>query len=169
MLLAITTGCSQEPPTRYLSYNTLLKLDASKVNEIAMHCVSRGAMPYRYYFYIDDPEKINVILRCMREATQIADKHRTHKRMRLVTFKTQKVIYQTGIGWNDEVVYGDWQDENAVYHGRWESADLREYFKQWNLPEEIEAADPNLPSPNRQPPDVEPMPPMPSSDPENQE
>ena len=166
MLLIIATGgCSRrEPPARYLSYNALLKLDVSKVNEITMHCVSRGAMPYSYYFSIDNPEKINVILRCMREATQIVDKQRTHKRKRLFIFKTHKVIYQTGIGWDNEVVYGDWEDEKADYHGRWESAELLEKFKEWNLFEEIVAADPNLPPPKwiTNPPKFEDtMPPMP--------
>lgn len=156
------TGCSRKPKESYLTQDTLLKLNVSKVKEICI--ISRGKLPYSYEFSIHDPEKIAAVLRCMQDATQIADKQRFCRPVRPIAFQTQKVRYWTGIGWDDQVVYGDWEDENAVYHGRWESTQLREYFRQWNLIEEIVAADPNLPPPAWMinPPKIEDtMPPMP--------
>lgn len=169
VLLMAAPGCSREPRETRLSQNVLLNLDPSEINEITIRCVGKGGFPYGYYFSIEDPEKIKTILELLQDATQIPEKHRLHRPIRPIAFKTKRMIYWASIGWNDQVVYGDWEDDNAVCHGRWESAKLLEKFKEWNLLEEIAAADPNLAFPNQQPPDAEPMPPMPSSDPENQE
>lgn len=163
IVLAALPGCSFKPEQTDLTQEVLLKLDASRVKEICIISTpsKRKAVPYGYEFSVRDPEKIEVMLRCMREATQIADKQPLRRSGKLVgylvVFKTRKVWYGTHIGWNDEVVYGDWSW--PTYRGRWESAELLEKFKEWNLFEEIVAADPNWPDPKwaaNPPPELDP-------------
>lgn len=107
-------GCSQKPKETDLTQAVLMKLDASKVNEIGIN------------------------LRCMRQAAQIHDEQPLRRPAVPFIFKTRKTWYGMRIGWDDEVVYGDWIC--PTYRGRWESAELLKHFKQWNLEEEIAAA-----------------------------
>ena len=144
-------------------------MDASKVNEICILSISERGAIRRYNFFIHDPEKIDIFLRCMREATPITDDPRLDRPMRSIAFRTQKAIYRISIGWNNELVYGNWTSP-TYSSGGWESAELREYFKQWNLDEEIAAADPNWPPPEwmTNPPKIEPMPPFPEQESKNE-
>ena len=103
-----------------------------------------------------------MILRYIREATQITNRY-SDKPMRSIEFKTRKAVYRASIGWDAKTVYGNWTAP-AYDSGGWESAELLEKFKEWNLFEEIAAADPNLPPPKwiTNPPKFEDtMPPMP--------
>lgn len=155
-------GCLRDPEGLGLSREILSKLDASQINEICILSVSERSLIYRYNFSINDPEKINVILRYIREATQITNRY-SDKPMRSIEFKTRKAVYRASIGWDAKTVYGNWTAP-AYDSGGWESAELLEKFKEWNLFEEIAAADPNLPPPKwiTNPPKFEDtMPPMP--------
>jgi hypothetical protein len=107
-----------------------------------------GSLPfYGYEYYINDPKKVEVIKLCIRQANQTEyDKDRfkknkqtrKNKNMEILTFETPKVIYTMRIGWNDEYVYGFW----------WESADLLNVFKKWDLFAELSKADPSWPAPD---------------------
>ena len=145
LMLLIVIGCSRKPKDIYLTQDALDNLNAANITEI---CVITprivGMLPYSYEFPIRDPKKINIFLKCMQDATQITESQRPERPVRPVIFKSRKVWYGTNIGWNDEVVYGDWNW--PTYSGYWVSSELREYFRQWNLIEEITAADPNLPA-----------------------
>ena len=162
LLAIIVVGCLRDPEGLGLSREILSKLDASQINEICILSVSERSLIYRYNFSINDPEKINVILRYIREATQITNRY-SDKPMRSIEFKTRKAVYRASIGWDAKTVYGNWTAP-AYDSGGWESAELLEKFKEWNLFEEIVAADPNLPPPKwiTNPPKFEDtMPPMP--------
>ena len=162
LLAIIVVGCLRDPEGLGLSREILSKLDASQINEICILTVSERSLIYRYNFSINDPEKINVILRYIREATQIKNRY-SDKPMRSIEFKTRKAVYRASIGWDAKTVYGNWTAP-AYDSGGWESAELLEKFKEWNLFEEIVAADPNLPPPKwiTNPPKFEDtMPPMP--------
>jgi hypothetical protein len=162
LLAIIVVGCLRDPEGLGLSREILSKLDASQINEICILSVSERSLIYRYNFSINDPEKINVILRYIREATQITNRY-SDKPMRSIEFKTRKAVYRASIGWDAKTVYGNWTAP-AYDSGGWESAELLEKFKEWNLFEEIAAADPNLPPPKwiTNPPKFEDtMPPMP--------
>ncbi len=162
LLAIIVVGCLRDPEGLGLSREILSKLDASQINEICILTVSERSLIYRYNFSINDPEKINVILRYIREATQIKNRY-SDKPMRSIEFKTRKAVYRSSIGWDAKTVYGNWTAP-AYDSGGWESAELLEKFKEWNLFEEIVAADPNLPPPKwiTNPPKFEDtMPPMP--------
>ena len=162
LLAIIVVGCLRDPEGLGLSREILSKLDASQINEICILSVSERSLIYRYNFSINDPEKINVILRYIREATQIKNRY-SDKPMRSIEFKTRKAVYRASIGWDAKTVYGNWTAP-AYDSGGWESAELLEKFKEWNLFEEIVAADPNLPPPKwiTNPPKFEDtMPPMP--------
>ena len=87
LLAIIVVGCLRDPEGLGLSREILSKLDASQINEICILSVSERSLIYRYNFSINDPEKINVILRYIREATQITNRY-SDKPMRSIEFKT---------------------------------------------------------------------------------
>lgn len=161
-LALMIMGCSLKPKQTDLTHAVLMKLNSTKVNEIVIVGIGKKTMPYIYEYSLRDPEKIDIILRSMHQATQIHDEQPLRRSARPFIFKTRKAWYGMRIGWDDDVVYGDWIC--PTYSGRWESAELLKHFKQWNLEEEIAAADPNLPPPDwiTNPPKFEDtMPPMP--------
>jgi len=152
LVLFTMVGC-----TKYveLTKETFSRLDASKVMEV--NVVSTGATPaewkypakwlgiYRNVFPIRDSVRINTIFRCIHEANFIYDYTDDMKiPFSRILFKTEKVIYFMGIGWDDRFVYGDW----------WESEDMLLQFKQWGF--ELPKGESNLP-PSRE---VYPHPPM---------
>ncbi len=142
-LILVTTGCSREPESTGLTREVLLTLNTSNVSKICITSLSERGFPYHYHFLIDAPEKVDIFLRCMQEAIQITDNRPPEKPIRAIAFHTQNVIYHTVIGWDEDVVYGHWHW--PTYSGRWESAQLREYFRQWDIQQAIADADPNYP------------------------
>ena len=100
---------------------------------------------HRNVFSINDTERINTIIDLIRKEKENSVSTGDMKiPFWKILFKTEKVIYFMGIGWDDEFVYGDW----------WESEDLLLQFKKWGF--ELPKGESNLP-PSKE---VYPHPPM---------
>ena len=124
-------------PDAVLTRDVFRKLDDSEIVRIYIPCWVDKYAPdgekteYNYIYTIDDPQKVKEILRNIREGRQT---EYLRKRVRYrIWFKSKKAFYTTRLWWDEKVVYGEW----------WESAELLEKFKQWNLLEDIAKADPN--------------------------
>ena len=139
--LFMMTGCSSKEYVE-LTKETFSQLDDSKVKEVDVVSTEGGQEDpakwkgiYRTVFPINDSIRINTIFRCINEANSIDDYYTDDRKIpfRKILFKTEKVIYFMGIGWDDKFVYGDW----------WESADLLLQFKKWGF--ELPKGESNLP------------------------
>jgi len=164
ILFVIGAGCVKKPEIG-LTIDNFSRLKASKVNEMRILTVAHtpGGFPYHYYFTITDTGKIDAVIECMRNAKPTEKEYTSALRLnsRLIVFETRKASYSTRIAWDEKSVYGTW-DISAADAWMWESAKLREHFRQWNLIEAIAAADPNWPDPKWviNPPEPVPMPPI---------
>lgn len=126
-----------------LTENIFSKLDSSMINEIEI-------ISYGKPLIIKDFEKIDAILKCIKEADRIDDNGKQAKS--LFIFKTSKKTYFMNISWDDTAVYGNW----------WKSAVLLKSFEQWGIFDELHKSfsywmknpppesDPNFP-PNKLP------------------
>jgi len=113
-----------------LTRENFSKLDASKIKEV---CIVSRLTKNMYVFPINDPEKIDIIFRRMKDANQI--KHDMGRTRSKIYFVIGHELYFTDIDWDNESVYGNW----------WQSPELSKNFKKWNLFEDISKADPNFP------------------------
>lgn len=127
-LLAISgiIGCSKEAEEVELTAESFAGLDASKVREVVItSCMSRDRHGriwlHHTDFPVSDPEKIRIIVECIRDAKQ--GNYDMGPPARSIHFNTRKTLYWTSISWDDECVYGKW----------WQSAELLRYFKQWEF------------------------------------
>ncbi len=122
-VLAIT-GCSNKAKYIELNKETVAQLNLSEVMEVDLVSTVDGKEPkkwrsiYRDVFPITDSEKISLISQCIKEGKTI-DYYTDRK----LLFKTKKVVYYLGIGWDDKLAYGDW----------WESPELLKNFESWGL------------------------------------
>lgn len=128
-------GCSSKLKYVELDKETFSKLDASRVVEV--NVVSTGATPaewknptkwtgvYRNVFPIKEPNKIDTIVKCIREAESFPELSPGMKTpFDRMFFRTQgNTIYFIGIRWDNESVHGDW----------WNSRELREYLRQLGI------------------------------------
>ncbi len=122
--LLITTGCSNNEIYEELTKETFSELDLSEVISVSIVSVyPDDGVVWRIIYWdvspIKDTEKIETIFRCINEAESIV--HSTSRRK--MFFRTKSTIYYIGIGLGDEKVYGDW----------WDSSELKEYLKKWDL------------------------------------
>lgn len=105
-----------------LTRETFSKLDASKVTEA---CIVSQLRKNMYVFPINDPEKIDIIFRRMKDANQI--KHDMGRTRSMIYFVIGHELYFTDIDWDNESVYGNW----------WQSSDLLNKLKLWGFFEEV--------------------------------
>jgi len=105
-----------------LTRETFSKLDASKVTET---CIVSHLTKNMYVFPINDPEKIDIIFRRMKDANQI--KHDMGRTLSMIYFVIGHELYFTDIDWDNESVYGNW----------WQSSDLLNKLKLWGFFEEV--------------------------------
>lgn len=153
MLMITGSGCRETPPEIGITRDNFSYIKKSSTGEIEIlsAAFTPGGMPYHYRFSIFDPRRIHLILECMQNAKPIDENEQLvadlKKNNRLLIFKTQRAHYSTKITWNDDFVYGTW-DMLAVENWSWKSSEMREYFRKWNLIEEISAADPQWPDPD---------------------
>lgn len=161
-LILFTVGCSNKTKGIDLTKDNLSTLDPSKVKEICIstHSHEPKGLFYSYDFFIKNPEKIKIIIQNIHNANHLEEYYRNvlwplpnhqgyirdpnesertlRKSRRGIIFRTRKAKYETWIAWDDKAVYGRW----------WQSPELMNNFKKWNLLEEIANTDPNWPAPD---------------------
>jgi|GEM_PF-1322664 len=146
----IICGCSKEKPHVEVAKDNFSKFESSEFTKVFIYINGSKVYPeqkrqslYFYEFPINDPVKVEVIKRCIKDANQTEyDRERFSKKRAgegidrgLFVFETKKLRYTMLIGWDDKSVYGTW----------WESPELLSIFRGWGLFEDLAKADPNWP------------------------
>ena len=112
----LLSGCARTVREVGLTRDNVAMLSPGEVKEVNIisHGMA-GVLPYSYDFYITDPAKIDIIVRSVQDVRRRDTKKQTN---RIICLRTRTANYCTGVGWDEESVYGLW----------WESVELREHF-----------------------------------------